>query len=99
VKKNKEHNDLWRRWLAAELGKYGNRGVRVVPSQCNFLLVEFPAGPAHNAEAANLHLMNDGYIVRWLPGQGLGACLRITIGTEAEMHGLMESLRAFLDDA
>jgi histidinol-phosphate aminotransferase len=99
VQKNKAHNDIWRGWLAAELGKYGNKGVRVIPSQCNFLLVEFPAGPAHNAEAANLHLMNDGFIVRWLPGQGLGACLRITIGTEAEMHGLMESLRAFLDAA
>jgi histidinol-phosphate aminotransferase len=98
VQKNKAHNDVWRAWLATELAKYGNTGVRVIPSQCNFLLVEFPKGP-HTAEAANAHLMNDGYIVRWLPNQGLGACLRITIGTEAEMRGLMDSLRAFLDAA
>ncbi len=99
VQKNKQHNEIWRSWLAAELGKYGNRGVRVIPSQCNFLLVEFPSDLKHNAEAANHHLMNDGYVVRWLPGQGLGACLRITIGSETEMHGLMDSLRAFLDAA
>ncbi len=99
VQKSKVHNDIWRAWLASELGKCSNKGVRVIPSVCNFLLVEFPSQGSHTAEAANMHLMNDGYIVRWLPNQGLGHCLRITIGTEAEMQGLMDSLRRFLDAA
>jgi histidinol-phosphate aminotransferase len=99
VEKTKAHNAFWRNWFATELGKYGNKGIMVVPSQCNFLLVEFPQSGTHTAEIANQHLLNDGYVVRWLPSQGLGHCLRITIGTEAEMHGLMASLQQFLDAA
>jgi histidinol-phosphate aminotransferase len=99
VEATRVHNAQWRNWLATALGKYGNKGVAVVPSQCNFLLVEFPRTGAHSAEAANAHLVQDGYIVRWLPNQGLGACLRITIGTADEMHGLMASLGRFLDAA
>jgi histidinol-phosphate aminotransferase len=99
VQKTKAHNDIWRSWLAAQLEAFGNKGVRVIPSQCNFLLVEFAATGQHTADAANRHLMHDGYIVRWLPNQGLGRCLRITIGTETEMHGLMDSLRRFMDAA
>jgi histidinol-phosphate aminotransferase len=37
--------------------------------------------------------MDHGYIVRWLPGQGLGHGLRITIGTEEETRGLLAALR------
>jgi histidinol-phosphate aminotransferase len=97
VEKTRTHNAQWRSWFAAELSKYSNKGVAVVPSQCNFLLVEFPHNGTHTAEAANQHLLQDGYVVRWLPNQGLGQCLRMTIGTQAEMHGLMDSLRSFLD--
>ena len=38
-----------------------------------------------SAETAYKGLMDAGYIVRWLPGQGLPHGLRITIGTEAEI--------------
>ena len=41
--------------------------------------------------------MDEGYIVRWLPGQGLGKGLRITIGSEDENRGLMTALRAILE--
>jgi histidinol-phosphate aminotransferase len=99
VEKTKVHNALWRQWFATQLGKYGNKGVAVVPSQCNFLLVEFAKCGKHTAQAANQHLLHDGYVVRWLPNQGLGHCLRISIGTEAEMRGLMASLQQFLDAA
>jgi histidinol-phosphate aminotransferase len=99
VVKTKAHNAEWRNWLSNALCQYGNKGVRVIPSHCNFLLVEFPHNSARSAEAANQHLIGDGYIVRWLPNQGLGNCLRITIGTADEMHGLMASLRSFLDAA
>ncbi len=42
-------------------------------------------------------LMDAGYIVRWLPGQGLADGLRITIGSETENRGLMDALRAILE--
>jgi histidinol-phosphate aminotransferase len=41
--------------------------------------------------------MDQGYIVRWLPGQGLGSGLRITIGTEDENRGVMAALRKILE--
>ncbi len=37
--------------------------------------------------------MDAGYIVRWLPSQGLGHGLRITIGTEDEVKGVVAALR------
>ena len=57
----------------------------------NFVLVTF--GVALTAEAAYKGLMDAGYIVRWLPGQGLPGALRITIGTEAECRGVIAALR------
>lgn len=97
VARSRVHNTKWRDWLAGEIEGLGNHGLSVVPSQCNFLLVLFPDSAL--AETALNGLMADGYIVRWLPGQGLGHALRITIGTEADMRGLAESLRHIAERA
>src|SRR3546814_10881113 len=70
-------------------------GVRAVRSRANFTLVTFPETGPVTAEGAYHALMEAGYIVRWLPGQGLPNALRITIGTEAEMQGLTTALRAY----
>lgn len=88
---SREHNRVWRAWFAQEMGKLGNAGLRVIPSEANFLLVLFEG--AVSAETAYKALLSRGYIVRWLPGQGLGNGLRMTIGTEAETRGLAEALR------
>ena len=50
-----------------------------------------------SAETVYKALMDAGYIVRWLPGQGLGNGLRITIGTEEENRGLVQALRTILE--
>jgi histidinol-phosphate aminotransferase len=71
-----------------------NAQWREVPSKANFLLVLFEG--ALTAETAYKKLMDHGYITRWLPGQGLGQGLRITIGTEAETRGLAQALRAIV---
>ncbi|WP_085810652.1 histidinol-phosphate transaminase [Sphingomonas sp. TZW2008] len=86
------HNARWRTWFADEIGKLGNAGLRAVPSQANFVLVLFEG--ELTAEAAYKGLMDAGYIVRWLPGQGLPHGLRITIGTEDETRGVVAALRA-----
>ncbi len=91
VAASRAHNARWRAWLAAEIAALGNHGLRVVPSACNFLLVEFNG--AVTAERAYKGLMDEGYIVRWLPGQGLPHALRITIGTEEETRGVAAALR------
>jgi histidinol-phosphate aminotransferase len=92
VEHTRAHNAEWRRWFADEIAKLGNAGLRAVPSQANFVLVLFEG--RLTAEAAYKGLMDAGYIVRWLPGQGLPHGLRITIGTEDETRGVIAALRA-----
>ena len=91
----KAHNAEWRAWFSAEIGKMGNAGLRAVPSQANFVLVLFEG--ALTAEVAYKGLMDAGYIVRWLPGQGLPHGLRITIGTADETQGVAAALRALVE--
>ena len=66
-------------------------------SKANFLLLLFNG--AVSAETAYNGLMDRGYIVRWLPGQGLVNGLRISIGTEEENRGLVAALREIVGDA
>ena len=68
----------------------GNHGLRPLPSQANFVLIEFTG--KLTAEAAYLGLMERGFITRWLPGQGLPQCLRITIGTAEQMDAIARGL-------
>lgn len=97
VAHTREHNAKWRAWFSDEIGKLGNAGLRVVPSQANFVLVLFEG--KLTAEAAYKGLMDKGYIVRWLPGQGLANGLRITIGTEDETRGVAQALRELVETA
>lgn len=94
VNNSREHNARWRAWLTQELEGLGNHGVRVVPSATNFLLVLFEGKVS--AETVYNRLMDAGYIVRWLPGQGLPHALRMTIGTEDETRGLAAAIRAVM---
>jgi histidinol-phosphate aminotransferase len=91
VDHTRAHNAQWRAWFADEIAKLGNAGLRAVPSQANFVLVLFEG--TLTAEAAYKGLMDAGYIVRWLPGQGLPHGLRITIGTADETKGVIAALR------
>jgi histidinol-phosphate aminotransferase len=93
--RSREHNAEWRDWMATEFAALSNHGVKVIPSWANFLMILFEGNCS--AEAAYNGLMDEGYIVRWLPGQGLGSGLRITIGTEEENRGVMAALRKILE--
>lgn len=66
------------------------RGLRVAPSQANFLLVDVgaPAGPL---EAA---LLARGVVLRPMDGYGLPHCLRISIGSDADNARLLTALDA-----
>ncbi|MEY2926659.1 MAG: hypothetical protein RL367_1136, partial [Pseudomonadota bacterium] len=68
-----------------------------VESKANFLLVLFEG--KLTAETAYQGLIDAGYITRWLPGQGLGHGLRITIGTEDETRGVAAALRQLVETA
>ena len=65
-------------------------GFRVYPSEANFLWVK----PGHSpAKAVFDALRRENILVRYFPGGRTGDCLRITVGTDAEMDALLEALR------
>ncbi len=92
VENSRAHNERLLRWFEAEIASMGNAGLRAVPSKANFSLVLFEGRVT--AEMAYKALMDAGYITRWLPGQGLGHGLRITIGEEGDMKAVVAALRA-----
>lgn len=95
VQTSHDHNLKWRGWFEGEIAALGNAGLRAVPSKANFILVLFEG--KLTAEAAYKGLMERGYIVRWLPNQGLPHGLRITIGTEEEIKGVASGLRELVE--
>jgi len=94
LKAAQDYTANWRDDLTARLV---SMGLRVVPSQTNFLLVEFPSETGSTAEEANAWLRKNGYILRWLPEQGLSNYLRLTIGTPEQNNGVIQLLREFMD--
>ncbi len=93
TEKVRAHNDKWLPWTRK---KIISLGLDVTDSVGNFLLVCFENTPDHGAEAADNFLRGEGIIVRRMSGYNLPNCLRITIGTEEEMHMLVSSLARFL---
>lgn len=67
-------------------------GVRWVPSQANFLLIDLgrPSGPVFEA------LLRKGVITRPVDNYGLPDCLRVTIGTEGQNREFIRSLKDVL---
>jgi len=91
VERSREVNAKVRGEFIREMASLGNHGVRPLPSKANFVLVEFTG--ALTAQAAHEALAQRGYATRWLPGQGLPHCLRITIGTARQMAEVAAILR------
>jgi len=88
---SRANNDRWLPWLSAELAQIG---LAPRPSVGNFVLVGF--GSKERTVAANDWMMNDGLIARMVGAYGLADHLRITIGTEAEVRAVKESLARFV---
>ncbi len=97
VDKSRDHNRQWLDWFAREIDALGNHGLRVVPSKANFALILFEG--KLTAETAYNGLIDAGYIVRWLPGQGLPHGLRITIGSEQDCRAIVNALRLLAEAA
>ena len=90
---SRAHNSQARRTLAARLTE---AGIKVHPSEANFLLADF--GTPEHALAADRHLRSRGIIVRNVKSYGLPSCLRITIGTDEECALVAEALAGFARD-
>ncbi len=90
LEKSRAHNHAERARLAARLTQ---SGLRVIPSEANFLLADFTT-PAR-AGAADAFLRQRGIIVRQVRSYGLPHCLRITIGTTEECNLVATALAEF----
>ena len=66
-------------------------GVRVFPSEANFLLVRVP-----DSDRADERLRRQGVLVKNLNGASMKNCLRITVGTPDENRILLSALREAL---
>ncbi|MFN3868621.1 MAG: histidinol-phosphate transaminase [Hyphomicrobiaceae bacterium] len=87
-----EHNERWVAWLEMEISRLG---LVVTPSVANFILIRFPNDAGRTAADADDFLKSQGYILRRVASYGLGDCLRLTVGTEAENRGVVAALAAF----
>jgi histidinol-phosphate aminotransferase len=67
-------------------------GLRVTPSQANFLLVDF----ATDASAVEAALLARDVVPRPMRGYGLPTCLRLTVGRPADNARLVAALREAL---
>lgn len=63
------------------------------PSEGNFILCRM--GDAATARAADAHLKDRGIIVRLVAGYGLPDCLRITVGSEADVTRVLDAMADF----
>jgi histidinol-phosphate aminotransferase len=97
VEHSRLHTAAERARFVVTLGQLANHGLRALPSEANFVLVLFEG--KLTGEAAYNGLAERGYIVRWLPGQGLPQALRITIGTAEQMDAIAAALREMAEAA
>ena len=91
IEKSVAHNETWRAKLSAGLEA---AGIKVWPSQGNFVLADF--GTPARAQAADLALRKRGLIVRAMGAYGLAPCLRITVGTAEENALVIDALAGFM---
>jgi histidinol-phosphate aminotransferase len=87
VEVGRAHNSTQRARLSTGLEKLG---IKVWPSEGNFILADF--GTPDAADAADAALRHRGIIVRGMRAYNLPHCLRITVGTAEEVDLVVEAL-------
>lgn len=86
--------ETWRPWMTQQIG---GLGLEVYPTQCNFVLVRFPAEPGRSAADAEAFLAARGILVRALANYNMGDFIRITVGIEENNRAAVEGLAAFVE--
>ena len=77
-------------------GSMKNLGLKVYPSQANFVLIEFKPGD-HSAAACADYLSQRGIAIRRFAAATYENCIRVTIGFEADMQRAESSIAEFLN--
>lgn len=94
VEAGRAHNTEYRPKLAAGIAA---AGLKVWPSEGNFVLVDL--GTTETANAADAFLRTNGIIVRKVGGYGLPHCLRVTVGTAEEVGLVVDGFAEFMRQA
>ena len=94
IEKGCAHNAEYRPKLAAGIEA---AGLKVWPSEANFVLVDLATTQAANA--ADAFLRANGIIVRKVGGYGLPHCLRVTVGTAEEVDLVVDAFSEFTRQA
>ena len=81
-----------RRIMDSTAAALSGMGIDVIPSQANFIMADIQRCSREVFEK----LMAKGFIIRAGAAFGMDSFIRITIGTEDEMDGLMKALRSVL---
>lgn len=93
VTASRDHNTHWRGWMTDRLTSLG---LKVYPSQGNFLLVDF--GSPDRAENCRLKLKEQGILIRQMGAYGLPRCLRISIGAADEMEIAFSAISGYMNN-
>ena len=75
--------------------RFARLGIKVYPSQANFLLLEFN-DPGRTAAAACASLRRKGIAVRQFTAPSYGNCLRVTLGVGRELALARDALDEFM---
>ena len=86
-----------RKWVAEFTGALTTMGLKVYPSQTNFMLVEFPSQAGKTATEANTWLNQHGIIPRQFAVEDFNNKLRFTVGEDAGMEKTIAVLAEFLN--
>jgi histidinol-phosphate aminotransferase len=76
------------------LGQLQSLGLRVIPSQTNFLLFFPEIAPAE----LNIRLLKEGVIIRPTAGFGIPEGMRVTVGLEEDNEFFIKKLKKVLSD-
>ena len=94
VEKVLAHN---RKWIDQLSQQFTTMGLKVYPSQTNFILVEFPETTEKTAADANVWLNKNGIIPRQFAVDAFNNKLRFTVGDDAGMEKTIAVMREFLN--
>ena len=88
-----QHN---RKWIDELTRQFTLMGLKVYPSQTNFVLVEFPVSLEKTAAEVNSWLNDNGIIPRQFAVEDFHNKLRFTVGTDEGMAKTIKVMREFL---
>jgi histidinol-phosphate aminotransferase len=92
VEKSVLHN---KKCGAKTKAKLEEMGFTVYPSVANFLLVE--CDTSDRADGICEHLKNKNIFIRQMGGYGLPTCLRVSIGTQAQMNLVLSAISDYIN--